>query len=172
AKRPLVEDHDFVHVRIPGQDVFRPSIHHHRDPDVRSCRFDGAEGRCCQQHVPNVAELDDQNVVHEMLNHKSFDVRSSKVQGWIVRQFRTSNRYPPHSSRYNATVFVAACSQENCLARANPLTFNAARSCYSASARIVASQSARASQGFAKTAASPATSASAVELDVTTGAPQ
>src|SRR4029077_1707941 len=63
-QRSFVKDHNLVHVRVPGQYVFRPAIYHHRDPDIRSCSFDGTDGRRRQQDVTDVAEFDDQEVTH------------------------------------------------------------------------------------------------------------
>ena len=63
-QRTFVEDYDLVLVRIPGQHVFRATIHHYRDPDIRSCIFDGTHSRCRQQDVADVAEFDNQNIAH------------------------------------------------------------------------------------------------------------
>ena len=64
-QRSFVEDHDLVDVRVPGQYVFRPAIHHHRDSDIRSaCSFDGTHGRRRQQDVTDVAEFDNEDVTH------------------------------------------------------------------------------------------------------------
>jgi hypothetical protein len=64
-QRSFVEDQNLVQVWVPGQYVFRPAIHHHRDPDIRSCSFDGTHGRRRQQDVTDVAKFDDEDVSHD-----------------------------------------------------------------------------------------------------------
>jgi hypothetical protein len=63
-QRPFIEDQNLVHVLVSRQHIFRPAIHHHRNPDIRLCRFDGSKGRRRQQDVTDVAELDDEDVSH------------------------------------------------------------------------------------------------------------
>ena len=77
-QRSFIEDYDLVQVRVSRQHVFGPAIHHHRDPDIRSCRFDGSQGRRRQQDVADVAEFDDQEC-YAWLRVQSREVIKSKV---------------------------------------------------------------------------------------------
>jgi hypothetical protein len=63
-QRFFVENHNLVYIRVPGQYVFRPTIDHHRDPNIRSYSFDGADGRRRQQDVTDVSEFNNEDVMH------------------------------------------------------------------------------------------------------------
>src|SRR2546426_2697610 len=64
AGSPSIHHQHLVHVRVPFKDVLGPTVHDHREACVRKPVPEGAQYWRRQEHIPNIPELDDQNVAH------------------------------------------------------------------------------------------------------------